>query len=278
MDKNYLHRMISEFLVEDVGRGDQTSESIFSEHDMGSARLVAQNSFTVAGAEAVAAEVFKVQNPQVIAVDGVADGTVAMPGTILLTVNGPVVDLLKAERVALNLLQRLSGIATVTAQFIEKTKVYPVRITDTRKTTPGLRLLEKYAVRVGGGYNHRFDLSDGVLINNNHIAACGSITRAVEMVRLRIPHTIKIEVQTESMAQVEESLACGVDIVLLENMSPEMMTQSVRLINGRALVEASGGITLENVEAVAMSGVDIISAGALTHPGFGCNIVMDWSF
>lgn len=278
MDKKYLESMIRQFLLEDVGRGDLTSESIFSDHEVGSARLVARDSFIVAGVESVAAEVFKVQNPDVIIIDPVSDGTWARPKMGLLTVSGPVIDLLKAERVALNLLQRLSGIATLTAQFVEKVKVYSVRITDTRKTTPGLRVLEKYAVRVGGGANHRFNLADGVLIKDNHIAACGSIREAVDKVRERIPHTIRVEVETDSLEQVEECLACSVDIIMLDNMTPEMMTTAVRLINGRALVEASGGITLQTVESIAMSGVDIISIGALTHSAPSCDIGMDWSF
>jgi nicotinate-nucleotide pyrophosphorylase (carboxylating) len=278
MDKNLLHSMIREFLREDVGRGDLTSESIFSDYEIGSARLVARDSFIVAGVESVAAEVFKVQNPSVITVDAVPDGTTARPKMSLLTVSGPVIDLLKAERVALNLLQRLSGIATFTAQFVEKVKVYTVRITDTRKTTPGLRVLEKYAVRVGGGSNHRFNLADGVLIKDNHIAACGSIREAVDKVRAKIPHTIRIEVETDNFEQVEECLACGVDIIMLDNMSPEMMSKAVQLINGRSLVEASGGVTLETVESIAMSGVDIISIGALTHSAPSCDIGMDWSF
>lgn len=232
----------------------------------------------VAGVESVAAEVFKVQNQTVITVDPVADGTLTCPTMALLTVSGPVIDLLKAERVALNLLQRLSGIATLTSQFVEKVKVYAVRITDTRKTTPGLRTLEKYAVRVGGGANHRFNLNDGVLIKDNHIAACGSIKEAVTKVRGKIPHTIRIEVETDTLEQVEECLQCGVDIIMLDNMNPEMMSKGVRLINGRALVEASGGVNLETVESVAMSGVDIISIGALTHSAPACDIGMDWSF
>jgi nicotinate-nucleotide pyrophosphorylase (carboxylating) len=278
MDKNLLHSMIREFLREDVGRGDLTSESIFSDHEIGSARLVARDSFIVAGVESVAAEVFKVQNPSVITVDAVPDGTWARPKMGLLTVSGPVIDLLKAERVALNLLQRLSGIATLTAQFVEKVKVYPVRITDTRKTTPGLRVMEKYAVQVGGGSNHRFNLTDGVLIKDNHIAACGSIREAVDKVRAKIPHTVRIEVETDNLEQVDECLACGADIIMLDNMSPEMMSKAVRKINGRALVEASGGVTLETVESIAMSGVDIISIGALTHSVSSCDIGMDWSF
>jgi nicotinate-nucleotide pyrophosphorylase (carboxylating) len=278
MDKNLLRELIRSFLYEDIGRGDVTSESIFSEDDTGSAQLVAREPFVVSGAESVAAEVFKVQNPAVIAVDAVADGTHVSPGVTLLTVSGPVIDLLKAERVALNLLQRLSGITTITARYVEKVKVYAVRITDTRKTTPGLRMLEKYAVQVGGGANHRFNLTDGVLIKDNHIAACGSIQDAVEKVRTKIPHTTRIEVETDTLEQVEQCLACGVDIIMLDNMSPETMAKAVRMIDGKALVEASGGVNIETVEAVAMTGVDIISVGALTHSAPSCDIGMDWSF
>jgi nicotinate-nucleotide pyrophosphorylase (carboxylating) len=193
-----------------------------------------------------------------------------------MTVNGPVVDLLKAERVALNLLQRLSGIATFTAAFVERVQDFPVRITDTRKTTPGLRLLEKYAVRVGGGSNHRFNLADGVLVKDNHIAACGSIKRAVDRVRAEVPHTIRIEVETDTLEQVQECLDSQVDIIMLDNMSPKMMADAVSMIAGRALVEASGGVNLAMVEAIAESGVDIISVGALTHSAPSCDIGMDW--
>jgi nicotinate-nucleotide pyrophosphorylase (carboxylating) len=277
MDKNLLHTMIREFLREDIGRGDLTSESIFSEHQMGSARLVARGAFIVAGAERVAAEVFKVQNPAIKIIEPAADGTLTSSNSALLTVSGPVVDLLKAERVALNLLQRLSGIATLTASFVAKVKDYPVRITDTRKTTPGLRVLEKYAVRVGGGTNHRFNLADGVLIKDNHIAACGSIKEAVARVREQIPHTIRIEVETDILQQVQECLECDVDIIMLDNMNVEMMAEAVQIINGRALVEASGGVNLATVEAIAGSGVDIISIGALTHSAPSCDIGMDWS-
>lgn len=277
MDKNLLHKMIRSFLEEDVGRGDLTSESIFSESDMGSAELVAREPFVAAGVKTVAAEVFKVQNPAVKAVGPVTDGTKVSIGTVLLTVSGPVIDLLKAERVALNLLQRMSGIATLTARFVERVKAYPVRITDTRKTTPGLRVLEKYAVRAGGGTNHRFNLADGVLIKDNHIAACGSIKEAVVRVKMSIPHTIRIEVETDTLEQVKECLECGVDIIMLDNMTPETMTMAAQLINGQALVEASGGVNLDSVEAIAGSGVDIISVGALTHSAPSCDIGMDWS-
>ncbi len=278
MDKNLLRAMIQEFLREDVGRGDLTSESIFPEDQTGTARLVARQAFVLAGAEKVAGEVFKVQNAAITLIEPLADGTRVVPHQVILTVSGPVVDLLKAERVALNLLQRLSGIATMTASFVARVAAYPVRITDTRKTTPGLRVLEKYAVRVGGGTNHRFNLADGVLIKDNHIAACGSITEAVARVRQYIPHTLRIEVETDTLQQVQECLDCNVDIIMLDNMDPATMAQAVKSINGKALVEASGGVNLETVEAIAASGVDIISIGALTHSAPSCDIGMDWSF
>jgi len=276
LDKAALHTLIRSFLAEDIGRGDLTSESIFSQDEMGMARIVARESFVVAGGEAVAAEVFWVQNPAIVVAGMVADGTRVAAGDILFTVAGPVVDLLKAERVALNLLQRLSGIATLTARFVEQVQSSPVRITDTRKTTPGLRMLEKYAVQVGGGYNHRFNLADGILIKDNHIAACGSIAQAVSLLRRKIPHTLRIEVETDTLEQVRECLACGVDIIMLDNMDTVMMEEAVRLIASRALVEASGGITLESVLDVARSGVDIVSIGALTHSAPSCDIGMDW--
>lgn len=276
MDKYNLHSLLRSFLQEDIGHGDLSSESLFTEDVVGQANLQARESFVVAGVSKVAAEVFTLQNPLIQCKRAIEDGLEVAAGDCLLTVTGPVVDLLKAERVALNLLQRLSGIATLTSQYVEKTKRYPVRITDTRKTTPGLRMLEKYAVRVGGGYNHRFNLSDGVLIKDNHIAACGSLTKAVESLRERIPHTIKIEVETDTLAQVRECLEVGVDIIMLDNMDLVTTREAVSLIDGAALVEASGGVNLDTVAGIAATGVNIISVGALTHSAFSCDIGMDW--
>ncbi|WP_419176151.1 carboxylating nicotinate-nucleotide diphosphorylase [Desulfosediminicola sp.] len=275
MDKNLLRRQIAAFLTEDIGRGDLTSESIFGANEMGSARLVAREEFVVAGI-GVAKEVFALQNSDIVCSETVAEATKVAAGDVVLEVSGPVVDLLKAERVALNLLQRMCGIATLTSRFVEAVAGLPVRITDTRKTTPGLRMMEKHAVQVGGGSNHRFNLTDGVLIKDNHIAACGSITEAVKRVREKAPHTIKIEVETDTLDQVEECLVCGADIIMLDNMSPKMMAEAVGKIDGRALVEASGGVNLETVRAIAESGVDIVSVGALTHSAPSCDIGMDW--
>lgn len=276
MDKNTIHRRILAFLQEDIGRGDLTSESIFTKGEVGRANMVARQPFLVAGAASVAAEVFKIQNKTIEIVEVVSDGTWVKKGDTVLAVEGPVVDILKAERVALNLLQRLCSIATMTRRFVNRVVKYSVRIVDTRKTTPGLRVFEKYAVRVGGGSNHRFNLADGVLIKDNHIAACGSITEAVNRVRQNIPHTLRIEVEADTFAQVEECLQCGVDIIMLDNMDLHTMEQAVQAINGRALVEASGGVTIDNVEKIAKTGVDIISVGALTHSVESCDIGMDW--
>lgn len=276
MDRNQLRRQIEAFLAEDIGRGDLTSESIFVAGETGSARLVAREPMVAAGVNTVAAEVFRVQSSTIEVLEPVVEGCLLQPGEVLMTVSGPVVDLLKAERVALNLLQRLSGIATLTARFVAAVAGTRARVTDTRKTTPGLRMLEKYAVQVGGGANHRFNLTDGILIKDNHIAACGSITEAVKRVRGKAPHTIRIEVETDTLEQVDECLVCGVDIIMLDNMNCETMSEAVRRIGGRALVEASGGVNLGTVAAIAATGVDIISVGALTHSAPSCDIGMDW--
>ncbi|MCK5070779.1 MAG: carboxylating nicotinate-nucleotide diphosphorylase [Desulfocapsa sp.] len=276
MDRDLLTGLLRSFLREDIGNGDLSSEPLFTQGEEGRAQLVARETFVAAGVESVTAQVFYLQNPDIKCLNAVPDGTKVKAGDILLTVSGSVVDLLKAERVALNLLQRLSGIATFTSRFVEQVKDFHVRITDTRKTTPGLRMLEKYAVRVGGGYNHRFNLSDGVLIKDNHIAACGSLTRAVQILRERVPHTIKIEVETDTLDQVRECLECGADIIMLDNMDLVTMKEAVAMIAGRALVEASGGVNLSTVAGVAATGIDIISVGALTHSAPSCDIGMDW--
>ena len=274
MDVNTLKKAIEKFLHEDIGSGDITSEATLAPEQVGTAEFVAKDAFVVCGIEMVAPLVFTTQNPAIKTIKTSKDKIQASPGDILLTVKGPVLDLLKAERVALNLVQRLSGIATLTAQFVEKVKPLPVKILDTRKTTPGLRMLEKYAVRVGGGQNHRYNLADGVLIKDNHIQACGSIKNAVTLMRGKIPHTMKIEVEASSVEQVRECLTCSVDIIMLDNMDPAMMREAVKLADGKSLLEASGGINLDNVRQVAETGVDYISIGALTNSAPACDISM----
>ncbi len=274
MDANVLKKAIEKFLHEDIGSGDITSEAIIPPEQTGKAEFVAKGTFVVCGMDSVAPAVFTAQNPAITVIHAEKDGAEAFPGDILLQATGPVLDLLKAERVALNLVQRLSGIATLTARFVDRVKPLPVKILDTRKTTPGLRMLEKYAVRAGGGHNHRFNLSDGVLIKDNHIEASGSIQKAVSLVRGKIPHTMKIEVEASSMGEVRECLASCVDIIMLDNMDPVTMREAVKLAGGRALLEASGGVTLDNVRQVAETGVDYISIGALTHSAPACDISM----
>ena len=274
MDVNILKKVIKRFLQEDIGSGDLTSEATIKQEQSGTAEFLAKGSFIVCGIETVAPLVFTTQNPAIGIIEACKDKTKASPGDVLLIAKGPVLDLLKAERVALNLVQRLCGIATFTAMFVEKVKPLPVRILDTRKTTPGMRMLEKYAVRTGGGYNHRFNLADGVLIKDNHIQACGSITNAVTRMREKVPHTMKIEVEASSMEEVRECLNCTVDIIMLDNMTIDQMREAVKLAGGRALLEASGGISLDNVREVADTGVDYISIGALTHSAPACDISM----
>ena len=274
MDNLALRQAIENFLLEDIGNGDITSDAIFPPDQPGAAEFVAKGSFVVCGVEQVATQVFAIQNPDIKTSNAVKDQTKASPGDVLLTIRGPVLDMLKAERVALNLVQRLCGIATLTARFVEKVKPLPVKILDTRKTSPGLRMLEKYAVRVGGGQNHRYNLADGVLIKDNHIHACGSIKEAVSRMREKIPHTMKIEVEASNMEEVRECLNCTVDIIMLDNMSVVEMREAVKLADGKVLLEASGGVTLENVREIAETGVDLISIGALTHSAPASDISM----
>jgi len=274
MDDLFINKAINYFLIEDIGNRDITTEAIFSEESHGRAVFIAKGSFIVAGIREVAVRVFKSLNPEVECQVFANDGEMVNNEDMLLEVSGPVIDLLKGERVALNLIQRLCGIATLTASFVDAVKSYRATIVDTRKTTPGLRILEKYAVRVGGGRNHRFNLADGVLIKDNHIAACGSIRTAVELVRDQVPHMMKIEVEAESLEQVRECLECQVDVIMLDNMSVAMMRKAVKLVNGKAVIEASGGVSLKNVKKIAATGVDLISVGRLTHSAPACDISM----
>jgi nicotinate-nucleotide pyrophosphorylase (carboxylating) len=256
--------IVKRALIEDLGAEDLTSSVLFSPTECGAGEIIARQEGTIAGLPA-AGLAFQLLPPGCAFTPLVSDGSSVAAGQIVARVEGPLVTILGAERVALNFLQRLSGIATLTACYGERVKPYKAKICDTRKTVPGLRLLDKYAVRMGGGVNHRLNLGDAVLIKDNHIKAAGSITAAVARARLVIPLTAKIEVEAENLPQVEEALAAGTDIIMLDNMEPAEMRRAVEMIGGRALVEASGGITLDRVAAVAAAGVDYISIGALTH-------------
>ncbi len=277
MDNLLLDDTLRGFLREDLEHGDITTEAIFSE-ETGSALFVAREPLVAAGLETVAARVFRLLDDQLrFFGEAAQDGARVEPGETMLIVSGPVRSILRAERVALNLVQRLCGIATLTRQYADAVQGCKAVIADTRKTTPGLRLLEKYAVRCGGGRNHRFSLSDGVLIKDNHIAACGSIIEAVRRARAAVPHTMAIEVEADTLEQVEECLACAVPVIMLDNMDVPTLRQAVQLIAGRALAEASGGVNLRTVRAIAETGVDIISVGALTHSAPACDIGLDWA-
>ncbi len=276
MDTFLLDEQLRRFLREDLEHGDITTDAIFDYQATAIVTLKAREPMIAVGMQHVAKRVFNLLDNSLQFDKPVADGTRVKSGDVLMTISGRVRALLRGERVALNLTQRLCGIATLTSKYVDAVKGNNVSIVDTRKTTPGLRMMEKYAVRAGGGKNHRYSLSDGVLIKDNHIAACGSIGKAVQKARAAVPHIIGIEVETDNLAQVEECLQCGVKIIMLDNMDLQTMSEAVAMINGKALVEASGGVNLDTVAAIAKTGVDIISVGALTHSAPACDIGLDW--
>lgn len=260
-----LAEVVKRALDEDLGRGDWTTLSIVEPGRTGSGTVWAKDPGVIAGLP-VAEAVFRQLDPDLTWSPAVAEGGRVAMGEVVVRFRGNLAAILQGERVALNFLQRLSGIATLTVQYVEAGRGYRARIADTRKTAPGLRALDKYAVRVGGGINHRTGLDDAILIKDNHLRAAGGIRQAVERVRsYPVPFTLKIEVEVTNLAQLEEALACSVDMVLLDNMPLDTMRQAVEIVGGRIPLEASGGITLERVREVAATGVDIISVGALTH-------------
>lgn len=269
-----LRNMIERFLCEDIGAGDLTTNSIVQADAVSVGYVISRESGVVAGLP-LAETVFQTLDPGIEFRALARDGDKIDRGMVLAEISGNARAILTGERLALNLLQHLSGIATRTARLVELAAGKKSRIVDTRKTTPGLRIIEKYAVRVGGGYNHRFGLFDAVLIKDNHIKIAGGITQAVEAARRGSPHTARIEVEVEDLAGVNEALAAGADIIMLDNMTAGRMREAVDLIAGRALVEASGGISEENVRAAAEAGVDLISVGALTHSVKSLDISLD---
>jgi nicotinate-nucleotide pyrophosphorylase (carboxylating) len=275
-----LHRLVETALGEDLAWGDVTSEAIIADSVNAIGNIVARQEGMLAGIE-VAALVFSKVDPSLKFTSLVTDGDNLKPGQTIATISGRAASILSGERVALNFMQRLSGIATLTAHFVATVQTERTRITDTRKTTPGLRMLEKYAVAVGGGYNHRQNLSDGVLIKDNHLSALSaqgiSLGEAIKTARQRARHTQRIEVEVTTLTQAEEALQAGADIILLDNMTLDEMHEAVTLIAGRALVEASGGIDLARVAAVARTGVDLISVGGITHSAKALDIALDFS-
>ena len=261
-------------LEEDVGAGDVTTLALIPSDQQGVAVAHAKQAGVLAGG-AIAERVFTLLDANVHATLLLADGDTLTPGLQFLRVAGPLQAILTGERVALNVLRHLSGIATLTRAFVDAIEGTGAQIIDTRKTTPGLRLLEKYAVRMGGGRNHRIGLFDGVLIKDNHIAACGSLANAVKAARGAVHHLLKVQVEAENLAQVAEALAAGADGILLDDMPPETMAHAVKMARGKAFTEASGGVTLDTVRDAASSGVDFISVGMLTHSAAALDISLD---
>lgn len=265
-------------LQEDMPFGDMTVEALFPSPLLTRATCVAREPMTLAGL-AIAREVFNEVDPSLKIKSSYSDGDAVAENTILFTVDGDARSILKGERVALNFLQHLSGVATLTAKYCHAVKGFSTKILDTRKTLPGLRVLQKWAVRLGGGINHRFSLSDGILIKDNHLELVHrqgfGIDEACHLVREHKSHHLKICVEAETLDQVRLALNGQADIVLLDNMTPKMVSQAVKLINGRALIEVSGGITLKNVRRMAAAGANFISLGALTHSAPAMNINMD---
>jgi nicotinate-nucleotide pyrophosphorylase (carboxylating) len=260
-----LDRLLQDWLLEDVGRGDRTTQGLLANtFKPGESQWICKEAGIIAGLP-IAARVFQLLDAQAKLMPTVAEGEWCDRGQVIAQLEGSLNALLTGERVALNLAMRLSGIATMTHRYVEKIADLPAQLVDTRKTTPGLRILEKYATQVGGATNHRMGLDDGVMIKDNHIAAAGGIQQAIEQVRFRIPYPLTIEVETETLEQVAEALEHKADIIMLDNMPPEQIQQAVQLIrqtNDRIKIEASGNITLEIIRSVAETGVDYISTSA----------------
>ena len=260
----HIHRLIALALEEDIGPGDVTTQALIPPNLKGEAHIRAKQPLVVAGLPVAARVFYKVDSSLVFDFQA-AEGQEVEPGAVLARLTGPAAPILTGERVALNFLMRLSGIATFTRRMVSLIVGSPVALVDTRKTTPGWRALEKYAVRLGGGRNHRFGLYDAVLIKNNHLTAVGSVTEAVRLARANAPQALRLEVEVADLAGLQEALNAGADIIMLDNMDEETMARAVAITAGRAELEASGGMTPERLTRVAATGVNFISMGALTH-------------
>ena len=270
-----IERVVFDALEEDAPWGDVTSELFVPSDAVATAELNAREPGVLSGGAVVVAT-FAAVDPEVSVELMIADGDRFAAGDVIAVISGPARAVLRGERVALNLVQRMSGIATLTAQYVALTVGTTARVVDTRKTTPGLRALERHAVRCGGGHNHRFSLSDAVLAKDNHLALLpGSVTDAIRAARAQLGHTTHLEVEVDRLSQIEPVLAGGVDTIMLDNFSLDELRQGVALVAGRALVEASGGVSLDTVAAIAATGVDIISVGALTHSARALDLGLD---
>ena len=264
LTKNYIKNIINTAIAEDINYLDVTTDYLIPEGHTSNAYYVAKDTGVLCGIE-IAKRVFEIVGNDVDFDILIQDGTKVKKGDIIARMKGNTATLLKGERTALNILQHMSGIATATNKCVELVQGTNAQITDTRKTLPGLRALQKYAVTVGGGKNHRYNLSDGAMLKDNHIDAYGGITPAVQALRGKIGHMVKIEVEVRTMDELKEALSAGADVIMLDNMSCEQMAECVKFVDGKAKLEASGNITAQNIREVAQTGVDIISLGALTH-------------
>lgn len=274
----HVRRLIELALDEDLGRGDVTTASTVGARDTAAVAIMnARVDLTVFGTD-IAAAVFTLVDPRIAIERGAADGDRVTPGAVLLTARGPAAQILMAERTALNFVQRLSGVATAATRHAEAVAGTPCRVVDTRKTTPGYRVLEKAAVAAGGCGNHRFDLGSGILIKDNHIVACGGVRAAVERARAGAPHPLRIECEVTDLAELTEALDAGAEVVLLDNMTPDQVKVAAAAAHARGvLVEVSGGVTLATVRAYAEAGADLVSVGALTHSAPAVDIGLDFA-
>ncbi len=263
-DQLAIDKIILLALKEDLGSGDITTDAIIDPEIQGRAVLETREQIILAGLN-VFCRVFELFDPEIKFKPHFKEGALINGEENLCTISGSLASILKAERTALNFIQRMSGIATITNQYIEKVGSKKIKILDTRKTVPGLRVLDKYSVSIGGGSNHRIGLFDGILIKDNHIAVAGSITKAVKLAREKAAHTIKVEVEVESLEGVEEAINAKADIILLDNMNIKSIKKAVHIIDGKAKIEISGGINIDNIREVSKAGIDFISVGALTH-------------
>ncbi|MFC4184709.1 carboxylating nicotinate-nucleotide diphosphorylase [Saccharococcus thermophilus] len=271
MNQLKLQQLLQQFFIEDIGERDITSEAIFPDNEWATGTFTVKEDGVLAGTDVITAG-YRLLHSHINVTLYKRDGEQVKKGETIAVASGPVASLLTGERVILNLLQRMSGIATLTHRAVTILNNSHTRICDTRKTTPGLRMLEKYAVVCGGGYNHRFGLYDGVMIKDNHIAFCGSITKAVQAVREKLGHMVKIEVETETKEQVLEAVRAGADVIMFDNRTPDEVREFVSLVPKPIITEASGGITLENLAEYGTTGVDYISLGMLTHSAAALDI------
>jgi nicotinate-nucleotide pyrophosphorylase (carboxylating) len=276
LPKHSVQKIIDLALDEDIGTGDITTDNLIESNEIGEGIIITKQPMVIAGID-IAKQVFKTLDSNISCYSELKDGDYIEKSKVVLNIEGNLGALLKGERTALNFLQRLSGIATHVRSYVKELKYKNVRLVDTRKTIPGWRLLEKYAVRVAGAYNHRIGLFDGVLIKDNHIAACGGVQKAISQIRDKVSHLIKIEIEVSNISELKEALESKADVIMLDNMNYEQIKEAVSIVNGKAVVEVSGQLTKKDLNQLAKIGVDIISSGAITHQATFVDLSMNIS-